>query len=156
MSFIAGQYTATVGGSSVGQLADGVRLSHNFFKELITGDNMAQSPQDGIFQGGEMSAEYGLLEYNATAARAAFWPYGSTYLTMNTVIGTLDSANASSLVLSALAGTPAAASPASVTLPYAILQEGFPVEVLFSPSLRKIPIRQRIYPNSSKVFGTLT
>lgn len=156
MGFIAGQYTATLGGSTVGQLADGARINHSFFKELITGDNMAQSPQDAIFQGGEVQVDYSLMEYNATSARAAFWPYGSAYLTMDTVIGTLDSANASALVLSALSGTPAAAAPASVTLPLAILAEGFPVEILFAPSLRKIPIRQRVYPNASKVFGTLT
>lgn len=156
MSFIAGKYSLTLGGSTVGQTADGIRLSHSFFKRIITGDNFADTPQDAIFRGAELFAAYRLLEYNATSAREAFFPYGSDYLTMDTVIGTLDSANASQLVLTALAGTPAASTPATVTLPLAILAEGFETELLFAPDLREIPIRQRVYPNSSGVFGTLT
>lgn len=158
MSFIAGRYSMTLGGSTVGQTADGITLNHSFFKRLITGDNFAQTPQDAIFQGAEMFVSYRLLEYNATSARAAFWPYGSAWLTMSTVIGTLDSANASQLILTALTGTPAAAAsaPTSVTLPLCILAEGFETELLMAPDLREIPIRQRVYPNSSGVFGTLT
>lgn len=156
MSFIAGKYSVTYGGSTVGQIADGITLSHTVFKRIITGDNWADAPQDAIFRGMELFADFTLMEYNAAAARAAFWPYGSAYLTMDTVIGTLDSANDAQLILTALTGTPAASTPASVTMASAILAEGFPVEVLFAPDLREIPIRQRIYHNSSGVFGTLT
>ena len=49
MAFIAGQYTATLAASTVGQLADGFRITHSVFKQLIIGDNFAQSPQDGIY-----------------------------------------------------------------------------------------------------------
>lgn len=156
MSFIAGKYSVTLGGSSVGQIQEGITLEHQVFKQLITGDNFAQTPQDAVFQGMAQFAQYTLLEYNATAARAAFYPYGSAWLTMDAVIGTLDSANASQLVLTALSGTPAASAPATATLPLAILAEGFPVGILMAPALRTIPIRQRVYPNSSGVFGTLT
>ena len=156
MGFIAGKYAATLGGSTVGQTADGIRISHSASKRLITGDNFADTVQDAIFRGLNLFVNYRLMEYNATAARACFWPYGSSYLTMSTVIGTLDSANASQLILTALAGTPAAAAPATVTLPLVILAEDFDVELLFAPDLREIPIRQRIYPNASGVFGTLT
>lgn len=155
MSFIAGQYTVTLGGSTVGQLADGIALEHQAFKRLITGDNFAESPQDAVFRGMSLFAAYTLLEYNATSARAAFWPYGSTYLTMG-VVGRLDSALIAQLILTAASGTPAASTPASVTLPKAILAEGFPVSILFRPDLREVPIRQRIYPDASGVFGTLT
>jgi len=156
MSFLAGRYNVTLGGSTVGQLADGTRITHSFSKRLITGDNWGDTVQDAILRGCNMFAMYRLLEYNATSGRLAFWPYGSSYLNMSTVIGTLDSANASQLVLTALAGTPAAATPASVTFPLAILAEDFDVEILFAADLREVPIRQRLYPNSSGVFGTLT
>ena len=156
MGFISGKYSLTYDGSTVGQIKDGIRLNHSVFKRLITGDNFADAPQDAIFRGMEMFAEYTLLEYNATKAALAMWPYGSGYLNMSVVIGTLDSANAKQIVMTALTGTPAAAAPATVTFPLAILAEGFPVQLLFAPDLREIPIRQRLYPNSSGVFGTLT
>ena len=160
MSFIAGKYSVTVtppAGSplSVGQLKRGVSLEHQVFKQLITGDNFAEAPQDAVFRGMAVFAQMTLLEYNAAGAASVFWPYGSTYLTGG-VIGRLDSALAGSMIMTALASTPAAAAPATVTLPLSILAEGFPVSLLFAPELREVPIRQRVYPNSSHVFGTLT
>jgi len=164
MAFIAGQYTATYDGASTGQIASGITVNHSVFKELITGDNFADAPQDAVFRGMAVFTQYTLLEYNAAAARKCFWPYGSAYLTMDTVIGTLDvdlsggNGNSLQVVLTAITGTPAqvAGAPATVTMPRAILAEGFPIDILFAPALRQIPIRQRIYPDASGVFGSLT
>lgn len=155
MSFIAGRYTATIGASALGQTADGYRLSHSFFKRLITGDAMGDAPQDAILRGAEMFLATRLLEYNAAGALAAFWPLSATIFDMG-VIGRLDSAVDASIVLTALAGTPAATTPATLTLPASVLAEGFPVELLFAPDLREVPLRFRVYPNSSGVFGTQT
>ncbi len=157
MSFIAGKYAITLGASTVGQTGnDTVRVSHQVFKEIITGDNFAETPQDAVFRGMSAFLQYTMLEYNATAAASAFWPYGSSYPDMDTVIGTLDSANAAQTVMTALSGTPAAATPATLTFPLTILAPNFPVEILFAPMLRRVPIRQQIYPNGSGVFGTVT
>lgn len=155
MSFIAGQYTATLGGSTLGQINGGQTIEHTVFKRIITGDNHAKAAQDAVYQGEDVFIQYLLMEYNATSARAAFWPYGSTYLTGG-IRGRLDSAIYASLVLTALAGTPAAAAPATITCAKTILAEGFPVGILFAPDLREVPVRQRIYPNDSYVYGTLT
>jgi hypothetical protein len=157
VSFVAGQYTVTWSGSSLGQIANGIRVKHEFFKKMITGDNFAETPQDGIFRGGQMFASMTLLEYNATGAQLAFWPYSATIFTMG-VIGRLDvgAALAKSLVLTAIAGTSAAAAPATQTHLTSILREGFPVELLYAPDLREVPLEMRIYPNSSGVFGTQT
>lgn len=156
MSFIAGQYTATLAGSTMGQIKAGLTVEHTVFKRLITGDNFGQTPQDAVFQGMQVFIQYVLLEYNQTKTAAAMWPYGSTYLTMG-VVGRTDvgSSVVGQLILTAVSGTPASAAPASVTLPSAILAEGYPVGLLFGVDLREIPIRQRVYPNSSGVFGTL-
>lgn len=156
MSFIAGRYTVSYDAGAVGQIEAGITLEHAVFKQLITGDNFAQTPQDGIFQGMEVFAQFALLEYNAAKAAAALWPYGSTYLTMDTVIGTLDvTVNAKTLLLTALAGTPAAATPATITMNEAVLQEGFVSSIIFDPNLRTVPLRMRIYPVNG-VFGTTT
>lgn len=155
MSFIAGPYTATYKQLALGQTADGFRLTHSFFKRLITGDSYAQSPQDDVYQGAEMFCQFRLIEYNAAGTKAAMWPYG-TYLTMGTV-GRVSKQQglAGSLVLTALAGTPAAGTPATLTFSYAILAEGFPVDLLFAPDLREVPLRMRVYP-SSGIFGVET
>lgn len=157
MSFLAGQYTVTWNAATLGQIANGIRVSHEFFKRMITGDNYAEAPQEGIYRGGQMFAKMTLLEYNATGAQLAFWPYSATIFTMG-VVGRMDVAGslAKSLVLTALAGTPAAAAPATQTHLTSILREGFPVEILFAPDLREVPLEMRIYPNSSGVFGTQT
>lgn len=156
MSFIAGGYTATYNALACGQAGDGYRLSHEVFKRLITGDSYAESPQDGVYRGMAMFVSYTMIEFNAAAAALAKNPYSATIHDMG-LVGRLDVASslAKSLVLTAVAGTPAAATPASATFSKSILAEGFPVEILFAPNLRDIPIRMRVYPVSG-VFGTET
>jgi len=154
MSFIAGQYTATYGGSALGQILNGFELRWTFLREFIRGDNFARARQDGVYQGAELDVLYELMEYNAAGAQGAFWPFDAAFLDLGT-IGVLDSSKDASLVLSAVAGTPAAASPASITLPNTILAE-VPVSVNLSPSLRTIAIQQLVYPSSSGVLGTTT
>lgn len=163
MSFISGQYTATYDAATVGQIATGITLDHNFFKQIITGDNFAETPQDAVFRGSAVFGQYTLMEYDATSARKVFWPYGSSYLTMDTVIGTLDvdlangNGNAAQLIMTVKTNTPAdvANAPNTVTVPYSILAEGFNVSILFAPELRTMTCRQRFYPNASGVYGTL-
>lgn len=157
MSFIAGRYSATWNSLAVGQTANGFRLSNEFFKRLITGDNFGETPQDAVYRGGRMGIDFTLLEADAAAAQTLAWPYNATKFDLGT-IGRLDvgSSLAKSLVLTAVAGTSAAATPATQTHPLTILQEGYPVEALYASDLRDIPLRLRIYPNSSGVFGTQT
>ncbi len=161
MSFIAGRYTATYNALALGVTKEGLRLSHQIFKRMITGDYLGETPQDAVYRGAEVNIAYTLLEYNAAGAQAAFWPYGANFLELG-VLGRLDvgSSIAKPLVLTALSGTPAAGNPATITLPLAILAENFPVELLFAPDVREVPIRQRIYPDvsvaGSEKFGSLT
>lgn len=160
MEFIAGGYTATLGASALGQTADGWRVSHSFFKRLITGDSYAQTPQDAVYQGAEAFSQGRLIEYNAAGAANAFWPY-STQIYDIGIVGRLDvgSSIVDALVLTAVTGTTAATAPATVTLSKSILAEGFPVEMLFAPDLREVPLRFRHYPydaSGKQVFGTVT
>lgn len=160
MSFIAGAYTATLGGSTLGQIEAGFTLDFSFMKRIITGDTLAESPQDAVFRGAQASIQYTLLEYNALAALSAMFPYGSVFLNMSAPVGVIDvtSSKHKQLILTAVTGTPAAVAlgPATMTLPRCILAPNFPVNLLFAPDLRTVPIRQQIYPDSSGVFGTIT
>jgi len=51
------------------------------------------------------------------------------------------------LVLTAMANTPAAASPATITFPYARVASNFPIRQLFASRLRRLPLRMQIYPD---------
>jgi hypothetical protein len=133
------------------------RFNWQFFKRIITGDNMAQTPQDAVYQGAECFLQANLIEWNAAGIYSIVWPYDTTWLDFGRV-GRLDVQQwlAKQIVLTAVSGPPAQNSPASITLPLTILAEGFPVEILLAPDLRIAPIRQRVYPSEAFVFGTKT
>lgn len=167
MTFVAGAYTATYNAKALGQTADGFRLSHQFFKRLIQGDSGGQTAQDAVYQGVDVNVAYTLIQALAAGVDDLKWPYSGTVGTPLDlgVVGQLDvcgagggspTAVAKPLVLTAVSGTAADTDgPATITLPLSILAEGFPVELLFAPDLREVPIRQRIYPNmSTRLFGT--
>lgn len=168
-NFVAGQYTATYNAKALGQTADGYRLSHQVFKRLVTGDAGGDTPQDAIYRGMEVMLSFRLIEALATGVDDLIYPYAATVgtpLSMG-VIGRTDvRGNAAgdpvpivkSLILTALAGTPAAEEgPATITMPLSILAENYPVEILYAPDLREVPIRMRIYPaTATGVFGTET
>jgi len=165
-NFVAGQYTVTFGATpgACGQAKEGIRTTAQVFKQLITGDSFAQAPQNAVYQGAECFVQWTAIEYLAAKIQAMIWPYhaSNTPFSMST-IGRLDVLDvaltnniAQQLILTALAGTPAAASPATLTFPFAVLAENFPVELFFAPALREIPLRMRVYPNASGVFGTVT
>lgn len=99
-----------------------------------------------------------LIEYDAAGVATAMWPYNATKWTMGTVGRTdVGSSLVKQIVLTAVAGTPAAAAPATMTFPKSILREGFPIELLFAPDLREVPLQFRIYPDSTTgVFATET
>lgn len=152
MAFISGGYTATWNSLAMGQAADGYRLSHQVFKRIITGDTYAESPQDAVYRGAEASIQFTLIAYDSAAVQTLKWPYSATKWQIGTV-GTTDQGSSlvKSLILTAVAGTPASATPATATFAQAILHESFPVEVLFAPNLRELPIRMRLYPSSGLI-----
>lgn len=154
-TFIAGKYDGTYDGTTIGELADGWRLSISRHVRIITGHSGARTPQDGIHQGGEVHLSCTAIEAYLAKVKLAFWPLSATMFDLG-VIGRLESAIAKQVVMTALAATPAAASPATITFPLCGLQEGYPVEMLFGPDLREVPLRFRCLPNSSLVFGSVT
>jgi hypothetical protein len=153
MAFTAGAMTASYNGMSVGQIKDLV-IEHVPRKRLITGDAQGSSPQDAVYQGMECFIEFTLVEWDGTAAQAAFWPYSGTYGTQGQVGRTDDGSSiAKALLLEDIAGTTAENDPDTLTASKAILAEGFPVETLFAPDLREVPLRFRLYPVSDEFFA---
>jgi hypothetical protein len=154
MSFIAGRYTAVWNSLALGQTKNGHDIDFQRFVEDITGDNYAQMVQDAINQGGEMNHTVELIEYNAAAVATLMWPLSATKYDTG-VIGILDSGKWFPLVLTALTGTPAASTPATLTLTRTILAPRFPVKLRLGPTLRTVPLKLRVYP-SSGIMATET
>lgn len=151
-AFIAGKYDVTYGGTTVGQ-TDGVRIGWRMHGQPVTGDNFGDSVQDFIYRGADVWISMVLMEYNQAQAREAFWPYavdgGEPDLGLTGTIGRLNSGLTQALVLTALAGTPAAASPATITVDKAILAPGHQIQLLLDPNLRTVPIRFNCVPQGS-------
>jgi hypothetical protein len=154
MAFTAGRYTATWNALAVGQTAEGINVQHQFMKRPIQGDKMGETVQDAIIRGIEVLARMRLIEWDAAAIATLIHPYGAAYQAL--AIGKLDVQNsfAKALVLTAVDSNPGP-TPASQTLGQAILHENFPVELLFGPDLREVPVQLRCYPfaNGSFVAG---
>jgi hypothetical protein len=158
MSHIAGHYTATFNSQALGQPEKGFELIFNEEAEEIIGSNFGKAYQDDVFQGVNLFLETTLLEYNAAAAKSLFWPWDTDLLNCG-VVGRLGSSMANALILTAVAGTPAASTPASLTLTKVKLAQGYPVRLLFDSALRKVPLRLRAQPQADGVernFGSTT
>lgn len=172
MTFIAGGYTVqadVTGGSNdvtLGQIESGINLEWVTNKQLVAGDNQGDTAQDGVFQGHELFVGFTLMETELLRARLLYWPYSTTgagatlegvYGTQG-IIGRLDVASiiTQKLTFTAIAGTTAAASPTTLTIPRAIIAEDVPVRIKFAPVLRDVTLRLRVYPDAAGVFFTTT
>lgn len=165
--FISGAYSATYNGKDVGIVEEGFRLSHELFKQIVTGDQDGQTPIEGIYQGRAQFITFTCQEANKAAVPDLAEPYADRDGSSNVIPGTLgrigqqDVGNdtcpgaAKPLILIAIPGLCAASrGPASITFPLAILAENFPVDVLYGPTLKQIPLRLRVYPETFDDNGT--
>src|SRR5262249_60888522 len=113
-----------------------------------------------LFHGDDWVASYPCVEYK-TGSLTAFGPFGvlGTITLSSSPIGQLWSSISQAMVLTATAGTPAAGSPATITVAKAFLAPNFNPRLLFGPTLRKVPVRQVCLPqivSSNLVHFTLT
>lgn len=158
MTFIAGAFTATIGGAPItGQVAEGFTIEWFSNQQPITGDVGGRTPQDHVMQNIEVFVEMTLLEFDANGAQSLFWPFHAT-LGTGPVVGSLASTIAfPQLILTAVAGTTAAAHTSHTiwTFPDVQLQEGFPLRILRAPVLLDVVLRLRVYPSAANVFFTV-
>ena len=156
---ITGPYHGSWSGEYLGATEDGFEVEHTFYSEPVRGDNLGDSIQDEILRGADVYVNFTLIEYGKAAivegggasTGSIHWPTAASGFNgagdgKVGVIGDVLSDYGDSLVLTALANTPAAASPASVTFPGAVLARNFPVRVLYASRLRRIPMRMIALP----------
>lgn len=162
MGFIAGPFTATFAGAALGETEnDSIRVRWSFHWEPVTGDSMGDSVQDLVYRGASAHADMVLEQFDAAGVQNAFWPYvtgvGLTDWGAHGQVGrihlTSGSELAQALVLTAVAGTPAAGDPATLTAARAILAPGFEVHMIFQPRLRKVPLSFLFLPVAGVLFS---
>src|SRR5437660_1779663 len=102
-------------------------------------NNWWNSQPLGIFAGDQSVP---VLEHDVAAEDVA-----NTSACGKGVIGRLLYDLSQALVLTAITGTTASASPATLTAAKTILLPGFTPRLSYGPTLRKIPLRFRLFPN---------
>lgn len=165
-TFVAGRYSSTIqypsaSALSLGIMEEGYHLSWSKKVDLIDKtDAYGDTPIEGFYQGIAMHLNAVAKEW-LPAVVTSMQPYngwagtGADTFDLGT-IGQAETDKAGILVLTATAGVPAAASPASMTFTYA-LQDESEVNLLLGPKHRVMALSFRIWPYSSsgiKLFSS--
>ena len=146
MAFIAGSYTITYGGYSLGQLEDKtLSLEIVYQGEVIRGDFLSQSIQDWVYNGGDCFMQFTCLEANAVGVGLLTAPYTSGDLGAVGVPGMFATDYSNVMVLTKRSGPNA--SPSVITCNTAILAPSYPVNILLGNTLKRVPIRMQLLPS---------
>lgn len=152
LTLVAGRYTVTFNATSVGLLesngsTDPAIEAIPLAEAVNQTDGWGDADIDFVSRGSNAFAQFICKEYKAGSIGAA-WPFGTwgSFLTAGLMMG---DSYAKALVFTAVAGTTAAAAPASVTATYALPAPNNPTRLLMGPTLRKVPIRFVLLPYTS-------
>lgn len=145
-TFLAGAYTATFDAVALGITDDGYDLQWEpklqaIEKSDVFGDMLI----DGVYRGTNWFFQTEFMEDKA-GPRDAVFPWSNGVFGTQGLIGRLMSDVASPLVLTSTVGTPAVATPATLTATKAILAPGFNSNVVHSSRLRTMPCRLIMLP----------
>lgn len=126
----------------------GFELQQSSKAELLNETDIhGESTADFVFRGGDVFLQFNSRTYKAGAI-SPFWPWGALGImsTAAAPIGRLASDVAGAMVLTAVAATPAAAAPATLTATKSILAPNFDGKLLFNSKLRNVPVRLQCLP----------
>lgn len=168
--FIAGPYSATnlvPAGSAldIGLTEDGFNIRFRIEKQVIGQTALyGDSILDAVYRGGNASLSYLSLEFNKSLLNGVAWYQNAVGVANQgkmATVGTMDigSTKAGSTVLTAISGTTAAASPATLTSLQCALIEGHELNWTKTSRLKTQPIMQRLYPYTAsavEVWYTVT
>ncbi len=135
---------------------DGYRLLWTIHKQRIGNDGTdrwGQSLLENVYRGADFSIAYRCREYAVNNVQVTL-PYGAP-LSGNAVLrvalgipGVCDDTSGFTgvMAMTAIAGTPAATNPATLTASHAIIADGQQYDLLFTSKLREVPILLNLLP----------
>lgn len=147
-TIIAGRYSGTYDAVDVGITQNGYELEQGSSAEMVDEtDAFGGSAIDAVYRGGNVFCTFESKAYKAGSI-TPFWPWGAmgVLLTAAAPLGRLASAVADAFVLTAVAATPAAAAPATLTGTLAILAPNQSARLLYSSKVRNVPVRLQFFP----------
>lgn len=165
--FVAGAYTSTYNAVAIGPTDSGFEINHEVKQENIDrSDVYGETLLDYVWRGGNVTCDFTTKTVGTGAGNYSnmtiLWPFGATPYTLMaaaTPIGRLASAIASAFVMTSTANTPAAATPASITSPSAIIAPSYNTKLLYDSRLRQLPLRLQFLPTLNTgviTFATTT
>lgn len=156
---VAGAYTGTLNSVALGIMNDdGFVLTFQPHADLINDtDQYRRTLIETIYAGIDWRLRYRTKEWNA-GMQGAFAQYGAQGTNPAPgmslgVIGRKGSAISQALVLTAVAGTPAATSPATLTASQALLAPESNIDMKFTAAVREVPIEHVLLPYSTTTGG---
>lgn len=160
-TFIAGPYNGTYNAEALGLTEDGFEIRLRAEKELINQTHLyGDSVIDAVYRGGNCLIAFVVSEFAKVQTLGALWPYGPANSSTTSAVtpavgygflGTIGRCDVGSsiykaMVLTAVAGTTAAASPATMTASQVIKAEAQDTQYMLAPRHRKTPLVLRAYP----------
>ncbi len=82
--FVSGPYVWYWNGAALGIMNDAPVFRHINSSDTVEGDNLGDTIQAVIRRGGNSFVELTMQQFNLTAVRSAFWPYGPAHGTLST------------------------------------------------------------------------
>lgn len=146
---IGGAYNGTYDAVALGPQEDGFDLLQSLAEEVVgESDFYGGSIIDYFYRGGNCQIRSDAKYYTAGTI-LPYWPFAGMGKMRSAAnpIGRLASDIANPLVLSAVAGTPAATAPASLTATYAVLAPGQQSTLKFTSKLRRVPLFLQLLPH---------
>lgn len=154
--FPPGPYQATYdctlnGGAAtdIGLMEGPIRHQQNIIGLPIRTSLYAQNVIDYIIQGGGVFIVVTVKEWDA-GAKALMWPFNASH-GIFPLTGTLISSFFGQLVLTALAGTPAATEgPVTRTYPFCGILPGHNLDITFGPTERNVTVVLGVLPEQNQ------
>lgn len=143
--YVSGHYDATYGGTTIGSTEQGFRIHLRQHEVGVNDDAFGEGNPDMIQAGADYEIELIAIEYSKFKTAMGIQTAGIGHTNDN--VGKLLSSMASALVLTPVAGTPAASYGNTATAPLAILIGD--IDWNNSYNLRKINARFRCLPQGS-------
>lgn len=157
---VAGAYTGTYNSVALGMMSDDgyILTATPLAQEVNDTDQFARTLIELIYQGMNFGIRCRTKEWN-TGMQGAMQVYGAVSAVAAPafaigVIGRLGTAIAKALVLTSTTGTPAVASPATLTASSSLLAPNNNLDMAFTSKIREVPLSFVCIPYSATIAST--